>query len=202
MRKLFVIGGMGAGKSTVCEALVEEGLPYIDLDDVSHDVLHEPRLKDDLIAAFGQDILNDDDEIDRTKLAAIAFESPELTAKLNELVLPAVLEAHQQALEELQSRDHEAAVIECSTFRNREMMNANPGDMVLAVKAPLEDRIERKTAMGFDRQDVERRIARQISDEERSTFADVEFLNDGSREALRHQVLSWWEALKDAEQSD
>ena len=32
MKKLFIIGGMGAGKSTARKALVDEGLPFIDLD--------------------------------------------------------------------------------------------------------------------------------------------------------------------------
>ena len=39
MKKLFIIGGMGAGKSTARKALVDEGLPFIDLDKVGHDVL-------------------------------------------------------------------------------------------------------------------------------------------------------------------
>lgn len=39
MKKLFIIGGMGAGKSTARKALVEQGLPNIDLDQVGHDVL-------------------------------------------------------------------------------------------------------------------------------------------------------------------
>ena len=38
MKKLFIIGGMGAGKSTARKALVDEGLPFIDLDKVGHDV--------------------------------------------------------------------------------------------------------------------------------------------------------------------
>ena len=39
MKKLFVIGGMGAGKSTARKVLAEQGVPYIDLDKVGHDVL-------------------------------------------------------------------------------------------------------------------------------------------------------------------
>ncbi len=39
MKKLFIIGGMGAGKSTARKTLVDQGLPFIDLDKVGHDVL-------------------------------------------------------------------------------------------------------------------------------------------------------------------
>ena len=57
MKKLFVIGGMGAGKSTARKVLAEQGVPYIDLDKVGHDVLLWDTVKDDLVEAFGADIL-------------------------------------------------------------------------------------------------------------------------------------------------
>ncbi|MEE8722248.1 MAG: dephospho-CoA kinase, partial [Eggerthellaceae bacterium] len=58
MKKIFIIGGMGAGKSTARRALVDQGLPVIDLDQVGHDVLTWDVVKDDLIGAFGLSILD------------------------------------------------------------------------------------------------------------------------------------------------
>ena len=49
MKKLFIIGGMGAGKSTARKALVDEGLPYIDLDKVGHQVLGWDIVKEELL---------------------------------------------------------------------------------------------------------------------------------------------------------
>ena len=76
MKKLFIIGGMGAGKSTARKALVEQGLPNIDLDQVGHDVLLWDTVKSELVETFGEDILGADGEIDRRALAAKAFVSP------------------------------------------------------------------------------------------------------------------------------
>ena len=70
MKKLFIIGGMGAGKSTARKALVEQGLPNIDLDQVGHDVLLWDTVKSELVETFGEDILGADGEIDRRALAA------------------------------------------------------------------------------------------------------------------------------------
>ncbi|MBR2803545.1 MAG: dephospho-CoA kinase, partial [Eggerthellaceae bacterium] len=65
-------------------------------------------------------------------------------------------------------------------------------DIVIAVLAPLEVRIERAVASGFDEADVRRRIAQQITDAERIEQADVVFNNDGTKEELYNKVVNWW----------
>ncbi|MDD7369869.1 MAG: dephospho-CoA kinase, partial [Berryella intestinalis] len=90
MRQIFVIGGMGAGKSTARKALVEQGLAYIDLDKVGHEVLTWDVVKSDLVDAFGADILGEDGEVVRAALAQKAFVSPALTRKLNRITLPRI----------------------------------------------------------------------------------------------------------------
>ena len=62
----------------------------------------------------------------------------------------------------------------------------------MAVLAPLDLRIERAVASGFDEADVRRRIAQQITDADRIEAADVVFNNDGTPEELHNQVLAWW----------
>ena len=67
----------------------------------------------------------------------------------------------------------------------------------MAVLAPLDVRIQRAVASGFDEADVRRRIAQQITDADRIEAADVVFNNDGTPEELRNQVLVWWKTYKD-----
>ena len=192
MKKLFIIGGMGAGKSTARKALVEQGLPNIDLDQVGHDVLLWDTVKSELVETFGEDILGADGEIDRRALAAKAFVSPAETRKLNRITVPRIEDAYTDRLAKYEREGHEAVVVEYSVFKSRASSLAYSADVVMAVLAPLDLRIERAVASGFDEADVRRRIARQITDADRIEAADVVFNNDGTPEELHNQVIAWW----------
>ncbi len=187
---------MGSGKSTASQALVDQGLALIDLDKVGHDILKWELVKEDLAAAFGDDIFDDDGEVVRSRLAAKAFATPADTRKLNRITMPRIEEAFMDAIDELKSQGTQAVVVEYSVFKNREMSLAYDADVVIAVLAPIDARIERAVASGFDEADVRQRIARQITDADRVEAADVVFNNDSTKEELYNDVLSWWNTYK------
>ena len=192
MDKIFVIGGMGAGKSTARKALVDQGLEYIDLDKIGHEIHRWQVVKDDLVATFGPDVLDDQGEVDRPALARKAFVSPAETRKLNRITLPRIEDAFTTRLDELEASGCPAVVVEYSIFKSRHNSFAYMADVIIAVLAPLEMRIERAVAAGWEEADVRRRIAQQITDAERIEQADVVFNNDGTKEELYNKVISWW----------
>lgn len=196
MKKLFVVGGMGAGKSTASKALVEQGLEFIDLDKVGHDIHKWDTVKEELRETFGDDIFDEDGEVVRSKLAAKAFLTPADTRKLNRITMPRIEEVYTDKLAELEAKGCEAVVVEYSVFKNRMTSLAWSADVVIAVLAPLDKRIERAVASGFDEADVRRRIAQQITDAERIGASDVVFNNDGTPDELRNRVIAWWNDYK------
>ena len=175
MKKLFLIGGMGAGKSTARKALTDEGLAWIDLDQVGHEVLMWDTVKEELVETFGEDILDEDGEVIRPALAKKAFVSPAETRKLNRITMPRIEDAYTDRLAKYEREGHEAVVVEYSVFKSRASSLAYSADVVMAVLAPLDLRIERAVASGFEESDVRRRIAQQITDADRIEAADVVF---------------------------
>ena len=196
MKKLFVIGGMGAGKSTASKALIGQGLELIDLDKVGHDIHKWDTVKEEVRETFGDDVFDENGEIVRSALAAKAFSTPADTRKLNRIMMPRIEEAYHDKLAELEAAGHEAVVVEYSVFKNRSNSLAYTADVVIGVIAPLEMRIERAVASGFEEADVRRRIAQQITDAERIEASDVVFNNAATPEELQNAVLAWWADYK------
>ncbi len=202
MKTIFVVGGMGAGKSTARKALVDQGLEYIDLDKLGHDVLTWDVVKEDLREVFGPDIFNEAGEVDRSALARKAFVTPAETRKLNRITQPRIEELFTEKLDELKKKGCKVVVVEYSVFKDRASSMAYSADVVIAVVAPMDVRIKRAVASGFAEEDVRHRIAKQITDAERIEQSDVVFVNDSTKEELYNKVLVWWNEFKKQEGLD
>ena len=90
----FLAGGIASGKSTVARLLHDRGAWLCDLDQVSREVLEAGSPVLDAIAAvFGDDLIDGGTgELNRGELAARAFATPEDTARLEAIEMPAIRE--------------------------------------------------------------------------------------------------------------
>ena len=197
MKNILVIGGMGAGKSSVTQTLAAQGLPVVDLDALGHDALLHATVKCHLKQAFGEDVLNVSGEIDRRALARAAFSSAAATEKLNSITQPCIIDMLRTTLEQLACEGHEMAVVESSSFTGQPEL-VNLAHCIVFVEAPEAQRIERLCAAGWQENDARVRMAQQLSDEEFARYAHVVFENTGAPEQLREQVVTWFHAYQEA----
>jgi dephospho-CoA kinase len=192
MRRLVgLTGGIGAGKSTVAELLRAKGAIVVDADEVARLVVEpgQPALAA-LVERFGAGILDADGHLDRPALAAIAFADDDGRKALGEITWPAIGEEFERQIRE--APDDAVVVCDVPLLVESKAAAARPYVAVVVVEAPLDLRLDRLEARGVSRDDAQRRMAAQASDEERRAVATHVLENGGDRESLSRQVDEVW----------
>ncbi len=186
MLKVGVTGGIGSGKSLVCDLFSLLGISVYRADDISHELTDaDQSLKKELILSFGEDIYKNG-HLDREKVSNIVFSAPEALKKINSIIHPAIRNDLMKWLE-YHTEDRyvvvEAAVLFEAGF-DKDM------DHVVSVSAPKELRIRRVMHRdGVCREDVLQRMSHQMKEEKRNELADEVLIND-EQKLIIPQVLS------------
>lgn len=173
MYKVGITGGIGSGKSTVCEMLAGRGVAVYTADERAKALMAtDAALRSSIIEAFGSDAYTAEG-LNRGLLAANVFASPEALARLNGLVHPAVM-ADFEAWAEQQEGDYvvlESAILFEAALDDRV-------DVSVAVMAPEALRLERAMARdGASEEQIRARMRNQLSDEERNVRAKFTIVN-------------------------
>ena len=182
-------GGIGSGKSTVSRLLSERGAVIIDADVAAREVVVPggPAYQG-VVDRFGPGILAPDGTIDRPALAAIVFNDAEARADLEAITHPAVGVLINEQLAAEAGTDH-VVVLDVPLL----VESGRTGTPVIVVDCPPETAIRRLVEQrAMDEADARRRVAAQVSREERLAHADLVIDNSGSPEALEHQVDAAW----------
>ena len=92
MKKIIgLTGSIASGKSTVSSKLKQLGYQIIDCDEINHTILLNGNIGyTNVVAEFGPDILDENNEIDRKKLGNIIFNDKTLKEKLNQILHPLI----------------------------------------------------------------------------------------------------------------
>ena len=193
MKIICLTGGMASGKSTAARYLGEQGADVIDADKLGHRA-YEPDTQAyrEVIATFGDDLVADDKSIDRKALGGKVFGKPEELKKLTDIVWP---EIRRLAEAEIKASDPDnIVVLEAAVLFEAGWEDI--GDEVWVVVVDRELAITRAIARdGFDRESVESRLDSQITNEERTSKADVVISNNDSEEELLEQLDQQWHRL-------
>lgn len=194
---LGVTGGIATGKSTVVNMLKELGAPLIDFDVLARQVVEpEKPAWNDIVAYFGQQVLQEDREIDRKKLSDIVFRDFEKRKKLEGFTHPRIFEAFIQQLNGIVQKDPDSIVLVDVPL----LVELNLQYMfhkTLLVCVPREIQIKRLMERdGISEEEAVNRIKAQMPIDEKVGYTDYVIHNEQSLEETRRQALELWQTLR------
>ncbi len=196
MLKVGLTGSIAVGKSFVLGVLAELGCHPLDADATAREVvaLGTPGMKA-VVDAFGDDILNADGSLDRARLGAIVFADEAKRLQLNSILHPFIIASQDEQMRDWEKEDPQgiavvdaALMIESGGYRRF--------DKLVVVHCRPETQLERLMSRdAISREDAERRVAAQMSQEEKKSHAD--FLIDTSKgfEDTRRQTEGVFQQL-------
>lgn len=196
MKLIGLTGGIASGKSTVAKILERLGAAIVNADVLSREAVEPGRdAWKEIVDAFGADVLQADQTLDRQKLRAIIFDHPEARKKLESIIHPRV-----RALAEERIRQHAAAGYEIIVYEVPLLFEGNLQDslrpVILVACAADTQRRRLQQRDQLDAAAAQKHIDAQMSLAEKRRLADYVIENDGNLEDLERQVRAVLEKIK------
>ncbi len=166
-------GKTGAGKSTVALRLKEKGCYIIDGDVIARRITEKSSaVLHALQKAFGDDIIDENGELIRKRLAERAFSSKENTVLLNSITHPEITRRFKNELSAAESLGYKAAVIDAAALLESD--GKNLCEKIVVVHADEKTRLERILRRdGITNEQAMTRIKAQKDDEYYFSRADI-----------------------------
>lgn len=189
MKVICLTGGLASGKSTAVKHLADKGAVVIDADVLGHQAYNPGTAAfDDVISTFGEEVRGDDGQIDRKALGGKVFGKPEELRKLTDIVWPEIRRLAELEIDTIaQSNPDAIVVLEAAVLF--EAGWEDMGEEIWVLTADRETAIERSMERdNAPRDAVERRLDSQLSNDIRTSRADVVITNDGTVATMLEQI--------------
>lgn len=185
MAILGLTGSYGSGKSTVAKMFTNEGVIVIDADEIAHSLIEKDKPAfNEILAAFGDKILDKEGNIDRKKLANIVFKEDDKLKLLESIIHPKVREETLKLLH--QYKDKPLIIVSAPLFFETHMEKLV--DKTIVVIVDEEKRMERLKASKIPIAEIKRRLKVQMPQDEKIKQADIIIDNNNLLEETEKQV--------------
>ena len=186
MVKVGLTGGIGSGKTTVSNFLLDYGIPVYNSDTQGKTLMNTNlELKNDIVSIFGESVY-DNGILNTNLLSSIVFRDPKKIEKLNNLVHPKVADNFKQWIVENNNQPilvKEAAIL----IESRAYLNMDKIILIVSQKSTRINRVSKRD--NSDLKSIEKRINHQLTDNEKIKYADYIIENNSSLEHLKLEVL-------------
>src|SRR5699024_135972 len=193
-------GSIGTGKSTVANKFKQLNIPVIDADLIAREVVEPGRdAYNEIVATFGEGILQSDKTLDRKQLGEIVFSDEQKRTQLNEIIHPAIREEMINQRDTYVSQNIRCVVLDIPLLYKSKL--GHFVEKVIVVKTDRSIQLERI----LKRDDISeteaiQRIESQIDVAQKAEWADAVIDNNGTiaeTERQLEKILSKWNVLKD-----
>ena len=191
-----VTGGVGTGKTTVANMLKRLGAVVLDADAMAHQAMEPRRLAwREIVKAFGEGVLNDDQTVNRKRLAALAFQDEQNRKRIERIIHPRVLREIKVRLHRLRRiRKMQVVVLDIPLLIEAGAQDL--ADVLVVVTAPADVQRERlRDKFGWTDEEITARISAQWDLSAKAALADLVVDNGDGVEATRTQVKRLWNRL-------
>jgi dephospho-CoA kinase len=206
---LGLVGGIGSGKSAVAAELQRRGARVIAGDQLGHEALEQPEIRERVVQRWGPSVLVSDPSvvawspdhattggrIDRRQLGRIVFADPAELRALEVFVFPYIERRFREEIAAAEADENVALIVLDAAV----LFEANWNEMcdwIVYVHAPQSLRLKRvATQRGWSEKEVEARARAQLPLTEKVSRADATVDNSGPRAQLTRQIDGLWQLL-------
>ena len=196
MLRIGLTGSIGVGKSFVTSVFGELGCHVIDADQTAREVvLPGTEGLTAVVARFGPGILLEDGSLDRKALGAIVFADEQQRLALNSILHPFIIARQDQLLSEWEAKDPSGIGIVDAALMI-ESGGYTRFDKLIVVHCRPEVQLERLMLRDhLSRDEAQRRIDSQMSQEEKQRYADYLIDTSDGFEPTRQKTKQVYESL-------
>ena len=183
---LGITGGIGSGKSTVSSLLAERGLPVLDADEISRSVTGPMgRAMPEIAETFGKKVVSANGALNRKAMSDIAFSDKKKLDQLSSIIHKHVFEQIDETLKKEKEKGTKCVVLDVPIPVNkfRELCN-----QIWVVTCDKDVRLARLQKRGMEKEEAERRIAVQMTDDEYCELGDHAIDNSWALDDLKDKV--------------
>lgn len=215
MLRIGLTGGLGSGKSSAAMLFAQHGAYVLQADEIARELMQPGEaVYNSIVQHFGSSVVLADGQLNRSELARLAFAEGRVE-ELNAIVHPATIAEQAAIASEIFTEDPKAIIVVESALLFETQYGAivtDEGttpwrkrfDCIILVVAPEEVKINRyvqrvagsETLTSERRSELEaearRRLAQQISDDEKIPLSDFVLANDGTLQELEEQIEELW----------
>lgn len=196
MLVLGLTGNIGCGKSSLSNILMENEIDVVDADIIARHIFEDKELLHKVFNAFGDDIINNDQSLNRKALGNVVFNNDEKLILLNRLTHPKIKEKIIDKINEAKTNNKDLIVIDAALLVEGGYLDIV--DKLVVVTCNEEIQIQRiQKRDNCTKEEAVSRIKSQMNQEEKIKYGDFIIDNSGSIMELREKVHNFIKYMKE-----